>query len=191
MNFALILAAVAVAMLLPIQPGANAVMREHAGSALAATTINFLTGLVLIAVMLAILRPRMPSASELGQAPWWAWAAGLIGALFVVSSLMLAPRLGAVLFLAALVAGQAVSSLWLDHYGLCGYSPKPITPLRLLGTALVIAGMVLVGISTRSGPEEAGTPVTGLAAGLGSGSAGEGGGPARLGPSPGRPPGAS
>jgi len=46
--------------------------------------------------------------------------------------------------MALMIAGQMVAGLILDHFGLVGYDLKPITLLRLVGTILVIGGVVLI-----------------------------------------------
>jgi bacterial/archaeal transporter family-2 protein len=35
-------------------------------------------------------------------------------------------------------------SLLLDHYGLVGFAERQVTPLRLVGAALLVAGVVLI-----------------------------------------------
>ena len=56
----------------------------------------------------------------------------------------LAPRLGAAAFISAVVAGQLICSLALDHFGLMNVPQQPLTAARLLGAALVFAGVLLV-----------------------------------------------
>ncbi|MBC8238858.1 MAG: DMT family transporter [Alphaproteobacteria bacterium] len=56
----------------------------------------------------------------------------------------LAPKHGAASFLATGVAWTMISSVLLDHFGLSGYRRIAITPNRVLGAILVIAGMVLL-----------------------------------------------
>ena len=77
-------------------------------------------------------------------APWWQWTGGLIGAAYVLASIVLAPRLGAATLVAAVVAGQMLSSLILDQYGLVGFAVHPISPIRLAGAVLVIVGVILI-----------------------------------------------
>jgi transporter family-2 protein len=45
---------------------------------------------------------------------------------------------------AAVVAGQMLTSVLLDQYGWVGYAPHPLTAARLLGMALVIGGVILI-----------------------------------------------
>jgi uncharacterized membrane protein YdcZ (DUF606 family) len=50
------------------------------------------------------------------------------GALYAGSATVLTPKLGAGGFLVAVVAGQMVTAVLVDHYGLMGLTPGPSTP---------------------------------------------------------------
>ncbi len=78
------------------------------------------------------------------EAPWWVWTGGLLGAVFVVTTAALAPTLGAATLLSIAVAGQMTFALLLDHYGLVGFTVRPLSPWRIVGAALVVAGVVLI-----------------------------------------------
>ena len=43
-----------------------------------------------------------------------------------------------------ILAGQAVASLAVDHFGWVGFEENPVTPGRLAGMALVAVGVALV-----------------------------------------------
>lgn len=128
----------------PIQAGINATIAQHHGHPLlAALTNTTVASLVLVAVIL-VMRVPMPSLMALSGAPWWAWGGGFLGAFFVLSSLVIAPKLGAAAFVATTIVGTMAASLAIDHFGLLVYKPQPITPQRLLGAALVVTGMLLI-----------------------------------------------
>jgi bacterial/archaeal transporter family-2 protein len=57
---------------------------------------------------------------------------------------MLVPRLGAATFVALLVAGQMLSSVFFDHYGLFGVVQRPANLSRLLGSVLLIVSVILI-----------------------------------------------
>jgi bacterial/archaeal transporter family-2 protein len=69
------------------------------------------------------------------------WPALLLA---VAAGAMLAPRLRAVLLIAAVIAGQAIASLVVDHFGWVGFAEHPITPGRVAGVVPVAAGVLLV-----------------------------------------------
>jgi transporter family-2 protein len=143
MIVALLLAFLAGA-LLPVQTGINVQLRGLLGQPLAATAVSFVVGTIGLAMLVAGLRVPVPVAAAWERGAWWPWTGGLLGAVYIVAAIVLAPRLGAATLVAALVAGQMVASLLLDHYGWVGFAVHPVSPLRILGAALVVGGVVLV-----------------------------------------------
>ena len=68
-----------------------------------------------------------------------------MGAFYVLGSVVAAPKLGAATLVAVILAGQAVASLLVDHFGWVGFEENPVTPGRVLGIALLAAaGVALV-----------------------------------------------
>ena len=141
-----LLFAVAAGAMLPIQFGINAQLARWLESPLRAALVSFAVGtLGLLAVTLPLLH-GWPPVSRLADAPWWLWVGGLMGAFYVIGSIVAAPRLGAVTLVALILGGQAIASLVVDHFGWVGFAEHPISPGRLLGVALVAAGVALVRI---------------------------------------------
>jgi transporter family-2 protein len=140
----LLLLALAVGVLLPVQAGVNAQLRSAVGSPLTAALVSFLVGTAGLVTAVVIFRTPMALRGAWVDSPWWQWVGGLIGALYVIATIVLAPRLGAATLVAAVVAGQMIASLLLDQYGLLGFPTHPINGLRVLGAGLVIVGVILV-----------------------------------------------
>ena len=140
----LLLLAVVAGAVLPVQAGINAQLRVTLGNPLAAALISFVIGTVALALIGLGARISLPTLAVLERAPWWHWTGGLLGAVYVGMMIVLAPRLGAATLIAAVVAGQMLTSLVLDHYALVGFAAHPISLQRLLGAALVIGGVALV-----------------------------------------------
>ncbi|MBP6515275.1 MAG: DMT family transporter [Steroidobacteraceae bacterium] len=129
---------------LVVQIGLNASMRAHVGSAAGAAFVNFAVGTVALALYAVATRAPIPSGAQLAGVPWWAWMGGLFGACYVAASTVLGPLLGGAAFVALVVAGQMLTSLYIDHYGLLGFAQRPVDFVRLLGAALVVVGVVLL-----------------------------------------------
>jgi transporter family-2 protein len=140
----LLLLALAAGVLLPVQAGVNAQLRSVVGSPLAAALVSFMVGTAGLGAAAVILRAPTALRAAWAVSPWWLWIGGLIGALYVVATIVLAPKLGAATLVAAVVAGQMIASLLLDQYGLLGFPTHPMNGLRVLGAALVIVGVILV-----------------------------------------------
>ncbi len=142
-----LLFAVAAGAMLPVQFGINAQLAHWLESPLRAALVSFVVGtLGLLTVTLPLLR-GWPPVSRLADAPWWLWVGGLMGAFYVIGSIVAAPRLGAVTLVALILAGQAIASLVVDHFGWVGFEEQPITLLRVVGMLVLAGGVVLVRLS--------------------------------------------
>jgi transporter family-2 protein len=128
---------------LTVQVGMNATVRLAVGSPMLAAIVNFVVGLAgLIIVALASGARWTPGSAA--TVPAWAWFGGLLGAAYVASTTVLGPRLGAAALLALTLAGQMAAALAVDHYGVIGFPQSPLTASRLLGAALLVAGVLLI-----------------------------------------------
>ncbi len=136
-------AALVLGALLPVQIGVNARLRTAVGHPGVAATISFAVGTLALLALMAATRPPL-SADAVARVPWWGWGGGLLGAGYILGTILLAPRLGAAALTAAVIAGQLAAALALDHFGLLGFARQPITPARALGAALLAAGVLLV-----------------------------------------------
>ena len=139
-----LLLALAAGVLLPVQAGLNAQLRSALGSPIAAALVSFLVGTAGLVTIALLLRTPLPVGRAWAATSPWQWSGGLIGAVYVLAAIVLAPRLGAATLIAAVVAGQMITSLVLDQYGLVGFPVHSMTLVRLLGAALVIAGVILI-----------------------------------------------
>jgi transporter family-2 protein len=137
---ALLLSAVAGA-LVAMQPPINSKLGNAAGT-FAAATISFMVGTLALVVVAAFA-----GGTHLGGlrgVPWWYFAGGLIGAVFVASSLVTVRTLGAGGVVAATIAGQLAGSVVIDHYGLIGLDKQPLTVAKVVGIVLLAAGVFLI-----------------------------------------------
>jgi bacterial/archaeal transporter family-2 protein len=131
-------------VVLPFQAGINAELGGWLGSPVRAAFVSFLVGTLVLAVAAALVFKPLPSWAKLGDAPWWVWIGGALGAFYVAASIVTAPKLGAAQLVALVVAGQALASLVVDEYGWVGFEAKHISAGRLVGMGLVFAGVALV-----------------------------------------------
>lgn len=130
--------------LMPLQAGVNAQLARWVGHPVTASLVSFAVGTLALFAYTAATRPPLPPLAALAAAPWWVWAGGLLGSVFVTAAAAFAPRLGAATFISITIAGQVLVSILLDHFGAIGFAARPVTALRLLGALLLIAGVLLV-----------------------------------------------
>ncbi|MFP4083706.1 MAG: DMT family transporter [Desulfonatronovibrio sp.] len=139
-----ILLALAAGVMMPIQAGVNSILGSHLKTPFLAAFVSFSIGTIALAILCALLRVPLPGYSLVSKLPLWLWSGGLLGAFFVTSTIILAPKLGAVALLGTLIAAQMAASLILDHFGLIGYPVQPINIWRVFGVVFLIAGVILV-----------------------------------------------
>jgi bacterial/archaeal transporter family-2 protein len=65
----------------------------------------------------------------------------------VLGSIVTAPKLGAATLVALILAGQAIASLLVDHFGWVGFEEHPITAVRVVGVLLLAGGVALIRLS--------------------------------------------
>ena len=87
------------------------------------------------------------TVEAVARAPWYAWLGGLLGALYIVGAVFIAPRIGAAALVALIVVGQMLTALAFDHFGILGIPVHAVSWARLAGAALLIAGAALVCLS--------------------------------------------
>ncbi|MGI8911051.1 MAG: DMT family transporter [Rubrobacteraceae bacterium] len=129
---------------LTTQFAVNAQLRTVVGGPVIAAAISFFVGtLALVAAALVVDR-HVPEISAVTASPWWSWIGGLLGAAFVLASIILTPRLGAATTVGLFLAGQMIASIVIDHFGLLRVAVHEASIPRILGLALVLLGVFLV-----------------------------------------------
>ncbi|MEI2299373.1 DMT family transporter [Ensifer sp. MJa1] len=146
----LLAAAVFAGAVVPLQAGANATLGRLLGHPLWATVVSLGVSLALVLPMLIAFRAPLPSLAVAFKGPWWLWIGGVAGVIYITAALLLAPKLGAASFIVAVIAGQMVISMMIDHFGLMGFPVKPVNAARLSGLLLIIGGMIVTQIANAS-----------------------------------------
>jgi bacterial/archaeal transporter family-2 protein len=129
--------------LLAVQAGANTQLSPATGSPFAATTIQVVVAGGLLLIVAAATGTLLAFAS-LPNVPWWHAIGGIATAIYVASTILLFPRLGAVVTVGLFIAGQMLASLGLDTFGVLGVPRQPPQTTTLVGTAAVFAGAAAI-----------------------------------------------
>jgi transporter family-2 protein len=119
----------------------NTQLRVATGSPLWASAAQFVVGLGALTLVALALREPLPQTA---RGPWWMWIGGFFGATYIVVSVLLSRRLGTAVLLASTVVGQLLAALAIDHYGWLGAPVIRLSTTRVLGAALLIAGVLLM-----------------------------------------------
>lgn len=128
---------------MPLQAGVNLRLKQALADPGWASLVSFAVGTAALAVYCFATKP-MPTMAMASSAPMWSWLGGLFGAFFVTVIIVLAQTLGATTSMAWLLAGQFITAMVLDHYGLISFEVHEASLPRIIGVILVVIGAVLV-----------------------------------------------
>lgn len=108
-----------------------------------AAFVSFACGTAVLAVA-TLARGNLGEAlAALPTQPWWRFAGGFLGAAFVFGTVYLAPRVGLLNLLVLVIAGQLLSSMIIDNFGLMQMAVRKVSPLRVVGALVMVAGVAL------------------------------------------------
>ena len=102
--------AVSLGIMIALQPGLNAEVARRLGTPVGAAFLSISTSFTLCAIYILATRQGFPIAA-LPSLPWYLWIGGIIGFVFVVGGISVAPVLGGALLFAAIVLGQMIGAL--------------------------------------------------------------------------------
>ena len=127
----------------PFQSATNGELNKQLGSPVWAGILVYAIGLLGMLAVQALTRHALP-VGRAGSVAWWAWTGGLISILSTMAGLVLVQRLGAGTFTSLSITASLVVSVLLDQFGWLGLRQHAATPGRLIGCALLVAGVWLV-----------------------------------------------
>ncbi|RDC65156.1 DMT family transporter [Adhaeribacter pallidiroseus] len=128
-----------------VQSGANAQLRLLINNPLITALISFLVGTItLVILVLTTAHKELPTAQTLTHIAWWKWLGGIMGAFYICSVVITAPKIGAANTLGFVMAGQLLFAVLFDHFGWLGFNIHAVSPMRIVGVALLLLGIYLV-----------------------------------------------
>lgn len=125
-------------------PPMNGALRRALDNPWLASIVSFLPIVALLGVLFLCQPNPMPNARGIAGMPWWAPLGGVIGAFAVVAGLLFVDRVGAGTFAGLTITANIGMSLVIDQFGLFGVAPHPLGAGRIIGAALMTAGIVCI-----------------------------------------------
>lgn len=130
--------------LIAVQNVLNATLGQRIGNLGSVLVITLSSTILLVGVIFLV-----PSASNFRELPdlseWPLYMGGIIGVAILAASISLVPRIGTTSTLIAMVLGQSLIALGIDHFGLFASPKIEINLARGVGLLLVAVGAYLVG----------------------------------------------
>ncbi len=129
--------------LITIQSVLNASLGQRAGNFGSVMLLTFVSIAVLLALILVF--PTTANFRQLpGLSEWYLYIGGALGVGILAAPILLIPRIGATATLTAIVLGQLLLALLIDHFGWFSSPRIEISFIRVAGVFLLIAGAILL-----------------------------------------------
>jgi bacterial/archaeal transporter family-2 protein len=128
--------------LIALQAPINAGLGKSTGS-LPAALVSFAIGTIALAAIV-VLSGKAGGLSSTFDVSWYYLLGGLLGAVYVANALIAVTAIGAGGVAAATITGQLTFSVVIDRFGLFGLDQVPLSPERVAGIVLLLAGTVLI-----------------------------------------------
>lgn len=129
------------------QQAVNGRIKRLAGSAVAATFVNFAAGTIALAVVTAVALPFTGGPSGLPDT-WWVWTGGLVGTVFIAIQATTVGIIGVLGLGVSLVTGQLLGSIALDV--LVPVAASGLSLATVIGAFITLVGSVLVSLGRRT-----------------------------------------
>lgn len=129
---------------LTVQMAWNSRLRMATGSPVLTTIISVVVTLVALVLLWVIGATHRGSIPPVHSLPIWAWFGGIFAAYYLLASLIAIPKLGAAVVFSLVIAGQLIAALVLDTTGAFGVTQIALNGSRILGTVLLLLGVVLI-----------------------------------------------
>lgn len=129
--------------LMAVQGSMNTALSKVIGL-LETTFIVHLMGTVVLLILLFILRMGKGNFSDVAAAPWYLYLGGLIsvGIIYLVAGSM--AELGVANTTTAIIVGQVVTAIIIDHLGAFGLEQLPFAWSQLIGLLFLVFGANLL-----------------------------------------------
>ena len=143
MFFVYLIIALAAGVALATQSAINTQLaKAMSGEAVIATFISFAVGTIVLFFIAWIKTDLWGNLSTAPSQPWWKLIGGILGAVVVFTTVLLAPKLGITAMLFFIIVGQLITAATIDHFGLIGMPIREVNITKFIGLIIVAFGLV-------------------------------------------------
>ena len=143
MFFVYLIVALAAGVALATQSAINTQLaKAMSGEAVIATFISFAVGTIVLFFIAWVKTDLWGNLSTAPSQPWWKLIGGILGAVVVFTTVLLAPKLGITAMLFFIIVGQLITAATIDHFGLIGMPIREVNITKFIGLIIVAFGLV-------------------------------------------------
>ena len=127
-----------------IQSGINSQLRAAINHPFMAAFVSFFVGTIALILILLFSKQPAPPLAAYSAINWYKFSGGLFGVFVVTVTLLSVKEIGVANMFVLVIAGQLVTAVCMDHFGVLGLNAAPVTLQKLAGIIFLIAGAWLV-----------------------------------------------
>lgn len=143
MFFVYLIIALAAGVALATQSAINTQLaKAMSGEAVIATFISFAVGTIVLFFIAWVKTDLWGNLSTIPSQPWWKLIGGILGAIVVFTTVLLAPKLGITAMLFFIIVGQLITATTIDHFGLIGMPIREVNITKFIGLIIVAFGLM-------------------------------------------------
>ena len=143
MFFVYLIVALAAGVALATQSAINTQLaKAMSGEAVIATFISFAVGTIVLFFIAWMKTDLWGNLYAIPSQPWWKLIGGVLGAVVVFTTVLLAPKLGITAMLFFIIVGQLITATTIDHFGLIGMPIREVNITKFIGLIIVAFGLV-------------------------------------------------
>ena len=143
MFFVYLIVALAAGVALATQSAINTQLaKAMSGEAVIATFISFAVGTIILFFIASVKTDLWGNLSAIPSQPRWKLIGGVLGAIVVFTTVLLAPKLGITAMLFFIIIGQLITATTIDHFGLIGMPIREVNITKFIGLIIVGFGLV-------------------------------------------------
>ena len=143
MFFVYLIIALAAGVALATQSAINTQLaKAMSGEAVIATFISFAVGTIVLFFIAWVKTDLWGNLSTVPSQPWWKLIGGILGAVVVFTTVLLAPKLGITAMLFFIIVGQLITAATIDHFGFIGMPIREVNITKFIGLIIVAFGLV-------------------------------------------------
>ena len=143
MFFVYLIIALAAGVALATQSAINTQLaKAMSGEAVIATFISFAVGTLVLFFIAWVKTDLWGNLSTVPSQPWWKLIGGILGAVVVFTTVLLAPKLGITAMLFFIIVGQLITAATIDHFGLICMPIREVNITKFIGLIIVAFGLV-------------------------------------------------
>ena len=143
MFFVYLIIALAAGVALATQSAINTQLaKAMSGETVIATFISFAVGTIVLFFIAWVKTDLWGNLLTVPSQPWWKLIGGILGAVVVFTTVLLAPKLGITAMLFFIIVGQLITAATIDHLGLIGMPIREVNITKFIGLIIVAFGLV-------------------------------------------------